>query len=140
MGRTMTPGGGGGGHVVFMAAMAPDFTVSDLRRDIEYRIGELSRESEYRIGDLHREVGAAKREIELRANAHDRDLERLLAEREQAGDTAGPAAAPACRGLARQGMTTSSPARRLPGAYRRGNREGPGTPHRTRRRRHHRRQ
>ena len=56
--------------VVIIAAVALYFKMIDLRHDIEYR-----------IRDLHREVGAVKREIEYRANAHDRDLERLLSDR-----------------------------------------------------------
>ena len=60
-------------YVVIMAAvvlvMTVIFRTSDLRRDI----AELQRE-------LQREVGAMRRDVEYRADRHDRDIERILAE------------------------------------------------------------
>ena len=49
--------------------MTVTFKTSDLRRDV----ADLRR-------DLRQEVGTALREIEFRADRHDRDIERLLSE------------------------------------------------------------
>lgn len=60
-------------YVVIAAAviifMTLTFKTSDLRRDV----ADLRRE-------LEREVSTVRREIEYRADQHDRDLERVLAE------------------------------------------------------------
>ena len=60
-------------YVVIMVAvvlfMTVTFRTSDLRRDI----ADLRR-------DLQQEVGAVRREIEYRADRHDRDIERVLSE------------------------------------------------------------
>ena len=72
-------------YVVVIAALVLYGEVSGLRSEIKYSNGDLRRDIEYRISDLHREVGAVKREVEYRANAHARDLERLLSDRRTSG-------------------------------------------------------